>query len=137
MAQEGLEPSASLVLSESGLPIAYRANGDGAQGGIRTHIQLGFGHRPKSGRVCFAVCVPELEERKRWDSNPQAACAATCFQDRLLIRPVRFRHNRGSNSSDAFTDDLSSVSAMMRSRRLPNSALSVHLPGTNGRRVFP
>ena len=25
MAQEGLEPSASLVLSESGLPIAYRA----------------------------------------------------------------------------------------------------------------
>jgi hypothetical protein len=25
MAQEGVEPSASLVLSESGLPIAYRA----------------------------------------------------------------------------------------------------------------
>ena len=26
MAQEGVEPSASLVLSESGLPIAYRAD---------------------------------------------------------------------------------------------------------------
>ena len=26
MAQEGLEPSASLVLSESGLPVAYRAH---------------------------------------------------------------------------------------------------------------
>ena len=25
MAQEGFEPSASLVLSESGLPVAYRA----------------------------------------------------------------------------------------------------------------
>ncbi len=29
--------------------------------------------------------------RKPWDSNPQAARAATCFQDRLLIRPVGFR----------------------------------------------
>ena len=30
-------------------------------------------------------------ERKPWDSNPQAAYAATCFQDRLLIRPDDFR----------------------------------------------
>lgn len=29
--------------------------------------------------------------RKPWDSNPQAARAATCFQDRPLIRPVGFR----------------------------------------------
>jgi hypothetical protein len=32
--------------------------------------------------------------RKPWDSNPQAACAATCFQDRPLIRPVGFRDDR-------------------------------------------
>ena len=35
--------------------------------------------------------------RKRWDSNPQAAWAASCFQDRLLIRPVRFRRSQSSS----------------------------------------
>ena len=29
--------------------------------------------------------------RKPWDSNPQATSTATCFQDRLLIRPDDFR----------------------------------------------
>src|SRR4051812_3167629 len=43
MAQEGLEPSASLVLSESGLPIAYRAEN-----------------------------VPLMTQYPGWDSNPQA-----------------------------------------------------------------
>ena len=28
--------------------------------------------------------------RKPWGSNPQAAFAATCFQNRLLIQPVGF-----------------------------------------------
>ncbi len=43
MAQEGLEPSASLVLSESGLPIAYRAEN-----------------------------VAPLTQYPGWESNPQA-----------------------------------------------------------------
>ena len=43
MAQEGLEPSASLVLSESGLPIAYRA-----------------------GTLAL------IDQYPGWDSNPQA-----------------------------------------------------------------
>ena len=30
-------------------------------------------------------------QRKARDSNPQADCAATCFQDRFLIRPDAFR----------------------------------------------
>ena len=34
---------------------------------------------------------PMFSQRKPWDSNPQAAFAATCFQDRLLIRPDGFR----------------------------------------------
>ena len=57
MAQEGVEPSASLVLSESGLPVAYRA-GRGlnpaatTQGGIRTH------RRPGLSRAARPVGVP-------------------------------------------------------------------------------
>jgi hypothetical protein len=43
MAQEGLEPSASLVLSESGLPIAYRAEN-----------------------------VAPMTQYPGWESNPQA-----------------------------------------------------------------
>ena len=37
-------------------------------------------------------CWTMTPKRKSWDSNPQAALAATCFQDRLLIRrPDDFR----------------------------------------------
>src|SRR5262249_30426172 len=59
LAQEGFEPSASLVLSESGLPVAYRAvdRRDFAgttQGGIRTH------RRPGLGRAARPVGVPGL-----------------------------------------------------------------------------
>jgi hypothetical protein len=42
MAQEGFEPSASLVLSESGLPVAYRASDISSEGWNRTsglHVQ--------------------------------------------------------------------------------------------------
>jgi hypothetical protein len=42
MAQEGFEPSASLVLSESGLPVAYRASEISSEGWNRTsglHVQ--------------------------------------------------------------------------------------------------
>lgn len=49
LAREGFEPSASLVLSESGLPVAYRAFGrESAQGGIRTptHPVLSRAARP-------------------------------------------------------------------------------------------
>src|SRR5262249_6628421 len=57
MAQEGVEPSASLVLSESSLPIAYRAGRDlnpGAttQGGSRTH------RRPGLSRAARPLGVP-------------------------------------------------------------------------------
>src|SRR6516164_9683585 len=57
MAQEGVEPSASLVLSESGLPIAYRAGrvlnpGATTQGGSRTH------RRPGLSRAARPVGVP-------------------------------------------------------------------------------
>jgi hypothetical protein len=67
MAQEGFEPSASLGLNESGLPVAYRArqvtgshrmSSDRAdrstQGGIRTHS------RPGLSRVARPVGVPGL-----------------------------------------------------------------------------
>ena len=44
----------------------------------------------KPGRSAVGVPGP-IARRKPWDSNPQAAQAATCFQDRLLIRPDDFR----------------------------------------------
>src|SRR5262245_44978986 len=52
MAQEGFEPSASLILSESGLPVAYRA-------ASCRDVML---HQVDRGR---ADCPG-------WDSNPQA-----------------------------------------------------------------
>ena len=72
MAQEGVEPSASLVLSESGLPIAYRAAEHlhpcpSTQGGIRTH------RRPGLSRAARPLAYLGLSRRKPWDSNPQAA----------------------------------------------------------------
>ena len=46
MAQVGLEPTASLVLSQGGLPIAYRAGSNqniaSAHGEIRTRTRLGL-----------------------------------------------------------------------------------------------
>ncbi len=58
MAQEGFEPSASLVLSESGLPVAYRADVciDRTQGGIEP-----TGTRFKPGRSTVGVPGPEAE----------------------------------------------------------------------------
>jgi hypothetical protein len=72
MAQEGVEPSASLVLSESGLPVAYRAGrdlnpGPTTQGGIRTH------RRPGLSRAARPLAYLGDSERKPWDSNPRAA----------------------------------------------------------------
>jgi hypothetical protein len=64
MAQEGFEPSASLILSESGLPVAYRAvdlkraatsgSQRTTQGGIRTHTH------PSLSRAARPVGVPGL-----------------------------------------------------------------------------
>ena len=52
-------------------------------------------HRPGSPACDTGIFLlddePIVVERKPWDSNPQAAIAATCFQDRLLIRPDDFR----------------------------------------------
>ena len=89
MAQEGLEPSASLVLSESGLPIAYRA-------GNRLPLTQypGWESNPqapgfKPGRS--AIGVPGPSEAEAVGLEPTSGShAATCFQDRPLIRPVRF-----------------------------------------------
>src|SRR3954452_2491817 len=72
MAQEGVEPSASLVLSESGLPIAYRAGRDlnpGAttQRGSRTH------RRPGLSRAARPLAYLGDSQRKPWDSTPRAA----------------------------------------------------------------
>ena len=61
MAQEGFEPSASLVLSESGLPVAYRA------GNTCTHDQYpGWESNPqapgfKPGRSAVGVPGPRRE----------------------------------------------------------------------------
>jgi hypothetical protein len=90
MAQEGLEPSASLVLSESGLPIAYRAENVEAMTqypGWESNPQApGF----KPGRS--AVGVPGRFEAEAVGLEPTSGPrAATCFQDRPLIRPDGFR----------------------------------------------
>src|SRR4051794_31295898 len=62
MAQEGVEPSASLVLGESGLPVAYRAViHPSTRGGIRTrkHPVLSRAARPVGvpGRLPVAEAV--------------------------------------------------------------------------------
>ena len=54
----------------------------------------------KPGRS--AVGVPGPSRRKPWDSNPQAAQAATCFQDRPLIRPDGFREGEPSSGLESF-----------------------------------
>jgi hypothetical protein len=90
MAQEGLEPSASLVLSESGLPIAYRAENVAPMTqypGWESNPQApGF----KPGRS--AVGVPGRFEAEAVGLEPTSGSqAAACFQDRPLIRPDGFR----------------------------------------------
>src|SRR5215831_16350426 len=95
MAQEGFEPSASLVLSESGLPIAYRAEMSCVQyPGWDSNPQApGF----KPGRS--AVGVPGLREAEAVGLEPTSGSrAATCFQDRPLIRPVGFRKSSNPSS---------------------------------------
>ena len=90
MAQEGVEPSASLVLSESGLQVAYRAEILAPMTeypGWDSNPQAP-GFRP--GRS--AVGVPGLREAEAVGLEPTSGSrAATCFQDRPLIRPDGFR----------------------------------------------
>ncbi len=54
-----------------------------------------------------AVFLPFDKTRKPWDSNPQTKFA-TCFQDKLLIRPDDFqkycREIRRSKNKNAFND---------------------------------
>jgi hypothetical protein len=75
VAQEGFEPSASLVLSESGLPVAYRAKCQfrGLESNQRLHVQ--------SVVLLPAATAPEsVREFGKKDSNlhhliqSQAAC---------------------------------------------------------------
>jgi hypothetical protein len=95
MAQEGLEPSASLGLSESGLPIAYRAANRCTQyPGWESNPQApGF----KPGRS--AVGVPGPFKAEAVGLEPTSGdYAATCFQDRPLIRPDDFREGLNQSS---------------------------------------
>src|SRR3954467_982102 len=97
MAQEGLEPSASLVLNESGLPIAYRAENVAPMTqypGWESNPQApGF----KPGRS--AVGVPGPCEAEALGLEPTSGPrAATCFQDRPLNRPDGFREGLNRSS---------------------------------------
>ena len=95
MAQEGVEPSASLVLSESGLPIAYRADNRCTQyPGWESNPQAP-GFKPDRS----AVGVPGPFEAEAVGLEPTSGYdAATCFQDRPLIRPDGFREGLNSSS---------------------------------------
>ena len=103
MAQEGVEPSASLVLSESGLPVAYRAGrglnpGATTQGGIRTHRRPGLSRAAQP----LAYLGSPLRGGSRGTRTHERPEAATCFQDRPLIRPDGFRV-RSDRSSGGWT----------------------------------
>ena len=89
MAQEGVEPSASLVLGESGLPIAYRAEMSCTQyPGWESNPQApGFMPGRSAGWRTWAA-ERGGSRGTRTHERPQAA---TCFQDRPLIRPDGFR----------------------------------------------
>ena len=114
----GFEPTASLVLSQGGLPVAYRAvclvcpkqesnlqtlgfkPSRSASWRIRAPVisvlVVPDGLEPPLGRVWPGVVAAGprdyllVVERKPWDSNPQRS-DRTCFRDRLLIRPDDFR----------------------------------------------
>jgi hypothetical protein len=89
------EWSASCLPSQVSLPIAsrvVRSSGREYPGWDSNPQAPGF----KPGRSTdWRTWAPPIgglaSRRKPWDSNPQAARAATCFQDRPLIRPVGFR----------------------------------------------
>ena len=112
VAQVGIEPTASLVLSQGGLPVAYRAMRVQCPEQESNLQTLGFKPSRSADWRIRALVVPDgLEpplpgcrpgvvaagprdyffcERKPWDSNPQRSYR-TCFRDRLLIRPDDFR----------------------------------------------
>ena len=97
MAQEGLEPSASLVLGKSGLPIAYRAEN------VAPMTQYpGWESNPqapglKPGRS--AVGVPGRCEAEAVGLEPTSGeHAATCCRDMPPIRPDGFRMDMNSSS---------------------------------------
>ncbi len=101
-------------LSRAALPVGVSGHRRSSPGWTRTIVRLlvrelpsPLGHRTmlfewthrelhpdlrlaEPASSCWTMS-PSFRERKPWDSNPQAACAATCFQDRLLIQPDDFR----------------------------------------------
>ena len=87
VAQVGVEPTASLVLSQGGLPVAYRAvafrSSPIVPDGVEPSFPVGIG--------VVAAGPRDHGAAEPWDSNPQATQVATCFQDRLLIRPDDFQ----------------------------------------------
>src|SRR5262245_66283466 len=111
VAQVGVEPTASLVLSQGGLPVAYRAVCLVCPKQESNLQSLGFkpsrsaSWRIRALRIKVLVVPDGIEpplpgckpgvvaagprdctfKRKPWDSNPQRF-ARTCFRDRLLIQ---------------------------------------------------
>ena len=124
MAQEGLEPSASLVLSESGLPIAYRAENVAPMTqypGWESNPQApGF----KPGRS--AVGVPGRFEAEAVGLEPTSGPQApTRFQDRPLIRPDGFREglNRSSGGWNRTSGLLDQGQASLPAATAPDRVL--------------
>ena len=74
-----------------------------------------------------------VDQRKPWDSNPQAVCAAACFQDRFLIQPDDFRFVRSLQAAGAGIEPTS-----RRSERpvLPLDDPAVVVCDTSGRGRF-
>ena len=112
VAQVGVEPTASLVLSQGGLPVAYRAKWSRMESNHRflgvdqvslplDHgtVFLKWSHRESHSDFQRAMLASSF-----WTMTPMSLCsgsretrthkrlfAVTCFQDRLLIRPDGFR----------------------------------------------
>ena len=79
VAQVGVEPTASLVLSQGGLPVAYRA--EGARSGIRTHKHRGL------SRAALPFAYPGI-------SSPGRTRTADRHLVRVLPSPLGYRTMR-------------------------------------------
>src|SRR5262245_55755186 len=111
VAQVGIEPTASLVLSQGGLPVAYRAmcllcpkqesnlQSLGFKPSRSANWRIGARVVPDGLEPPLPGCRPGVvaagprdccSERKPWDSNPQRR-ARTSIRGKLLIRHDDFR----------------------------------------------
>jgi hypothetical protein len=100
MAQEGFEPSASLVLSESGLPVAYRASEISSEGWNRTsglHVQsvasLPAATAPESSETVFSKTFSQFHGFYESHGFGHFATEVTGFGDWFgdVIHPLCWR----------------------------------------------